>query len=76
LWDYVIEYSLQNRGYGTKALKELIKFLQINYNCNLMTTTYKMGNLPAKHLYEKLGFVETDVVDDGDIHEVNMVLKL
>ena len=76
LWDYVIEYRLQNKGYGTKALNELIKFLQTNYSCNLMTTTYKMGNSPAKHLYEKLGFVETDIVDDGDVHEVNMALQM
>lgn len=76
LWDYVIEYNLQNKGYGTKALQELIKLLQENYDCKLMTTTYKYGNNPAKRLYEKLGFVETDIVNDGDVHEVNMVLNL
>ena len=26
-----------------------------------------------KHIYEKVGFTETDVVDEDDCHEVNMV---
>lgn len=38
-----------------------------------MTTTYIWGNEHAKHVYEKVGFVETDVVDEDGIHEVNMI---
>ena len=31
------------------------------------------GNNHAKHIYEKVGFKETDVVDEPDCKEVNMV---
>ena len=37
-----------------------------------MTTTYVFGNVYAKRMYESVGFVETDVVDEPDCHEVNM----
>ena len=72
LWDYAIDYKYQNKGYGTKILQELIEMLKNNPNASWISTTYKFGNNRAKHLYEKLGFVETSVVDENAIHEVNM----
>lgn len=47
-----------------------------NYNMKLMTTTYTVGNNQAKHLYEKIGFIETSVVDEKNCHEVNMTYKI
>jgi len=76
LWDYIIEYNYQNKGFGTMALKELINLLKTKYNCKIITTTYKFGNLPAKRLYEKLGFIETSIVDTKEVHEINMMLQL
>ena len=76
LWDYLIDFNFQNKGLGTKALKELISMLKTRYDCSVLTTTYKYGNQPAKRLYEKMGFIETDVVDEKDVHEVNMMLEL
>lgn len=76
LWDYVIAFNLQNKGLGTTALKKLIELLKKDYAAKVLTTTYKFGNNIAKRLYEKIGFVETDIVDDGDVHEVNMKLDL
>ena len=76
LWDYAIDVKHQNRGYGSKALKELIGFLKSEHNISWITTTYKFGNEHARRLYEKLGFVETDIVKTETINEVNMILKL
>lgn len=75
LWDYAIDVKHQDKGYGSKALKELVEFLKSEHNILWITTTYKHGNERAKRLYEKLGFVETDVVKTGTIHEVNMIIK-
>lgn len=44
-----------------------------NYLLQKMTTTYTWGNSHAKYLYEKVGFKETDIVDEPDCHEVNMI---
>ncbi len=74
LWDYAIDYKYQNKKYGTNALKSFIKYLKENYSAKAVSTTYIYGNEIAAHVYEKVGFVETDVVDEDDIHEVNMLL--
>jgi len=73
LWDYAIDCKYQNKGYGYKTLKELIEFLREKYNMKYMTTTYKIGNEVAKHIYEKIGFIQTDIVDEEN--EVNMSYK-
>ena len=73
LWNYAIDYKYQNQNYGTTALLEFIRFMKNTYQMSKMTTTYIYGNKHAKHLYEKIGFTETDVVNDTDCHEVNMV---
>lgn len=72
LWEYAIDISCQNRHKGTNALIEFIDYLRIHYDAKVITTTYIYGNDHAKHIYEKVGFVETDVVDEPDCHEVNM----
>ena len=76
LWDYAIDKDYQNKGYGSEVLKELFSLIKNKYKAKEMTTTYIWGNEHAKHLYEKVGFVETDVVDEPDCHEVNMIIKL
>ena len=62
----------KNKGYGTKALIELGEKLKNEYGIKKMTTTYIWGNEHAKHVYKKVGFIETSVVDAPDCHEVNM----
>ena len=72
LWEYAIDVSCQNRHKGTAALIEFIEYLKTHHGAREITTTYIYGNDHAKHMYEKVGFVETDVVDEPDCHEVNM----
>ena len=72
LWEYAIDISHQNRHKGTKALTEFIRYLITRHDAKEITTTYIYGNDHAKHIYEKAGFVETDVVDEPGCHEVNM----
>lgn len=73
LWDFAIDSKFQNKGLGEKSLTELLLFMKKNYSIEIMTTTYIKGNNHAKHIYEKVGFKETDVVDEPDCKEVNMV---
>lgn len=76
LWDFAIDEKYQNKGYGTQALLGLFKFLKKQFNATELTTTYNFGNNHAKHVYEKVGFAETGVVKEDDIHEVNMIKYL
>ncbi len=75
LWNYAIDARFQNRGLGTRALREVLDHVKALYPVKEFTTTYCWGNDHAKHVYEKVGFVETDVVEEEDYKEVNMVLK-
>ena len=72
LWNYAIDARYQNQGIGTRALQELLAYMMSHYDVKEFTTTYLWGNEHAKRLYEKVGFIETDVVDEEDCHEVNM----
>ena len=54
----------------------MIEHLIVNFNAKEISVTYIYGNEVAAHVYEKVGFVETSVLDEDDIHEVNMILKL
>ena len=75
LWDYAIDFRFQNLHYGQAVLTELCQMMK-EKGANWITTTYKFGNGHAKHVYEKVGFVQTDIVCENGIHEVNMLLSL
>lgn len=76
LWNFAIDSAYQNRHYGQRALGELLMMLKQEHHAKVVTTTYTFGNDHAKHVYEKVGFHETDVVDENGIHEVNMAVEL
>lgn len=73
LWEYAIDIKYQNQGKGTQALIDFINYMKENFAAKEFTTTYIFGNDVAKRVYEKIGFIETDVVDEPDCHEVNMI---
>ena len=75
LWNYAIDAAYQNRGIGTRALRELLEFMTSRYPVKQFTTTYVWGNEPARKLYEAVGFIETDVVEEEDCKEVNMIWR-
>ncbi len=72
LWEFAIDIKHQNQHKGTMALIAFLDYLITSFDAKEITTTYIYGNDHAKHVYEKVGFVETDVVDEPDCHEVNM----
>lgn len=73
LWNFAIDIHFQNQNYGTRTMQELISILHTKYSMHTMTTTYKLGNEPARKLYEKVGFIQMDIVDEEDCQEVNMI---
>lgn len=76
LWNFAIDSAYQNQHYGQRALRELLNMLKREHHAKVVTTTYTFGNAHAQHVYEKVGFWETDVVDENGIHEVNMAVEL
>ncbi|MBN1699796.1 MAG: GNAT family N-acetyltransferase [Spirochaetales bacterium] len=63
----MIDEKYQNKGYGKQAVKELIKILSRNENCDKIFLGHRPNNLVASHFYEKMGFVDTGRREDGEI---------
>lgn len=70
LWRFMIDSSLQGKGYGKAALKEIIQYFKTN-GADIITLSTKESNTTALSLYHKLGFKE-----NGDMNDEEIVLKL
>lgn len=70
LWRFMIDKSLQGKGYGHLALKEIIKYFKDN-GANIITLLTKESNITALSLYHQFGFRENGTTNDEEI-----VLKL
>lgn len=70
LWRFMIDESLQGRGYGKAALSEIIKYFKIN-GADQITLSTKRENSTALSLYHQFGFRE-----NGEMNDEEIVLKL
>jgi diamine N-acetyltransferase len=67
LWRLAIAKEHQGKGYGAAALKKLIFLAGESGKYTCIAIGYMEGNDRARHIYEKLGFRPTGVVEDGEI---------
>ena len=67
IWRIMIAMEHQNKGYGTQALKNIIDLIKESGKYDAITLDYVIGNEHAKHIYEKLGFVPTGEISDGEV---------
>lgn len=70
LWRFMIDSSLQGKGYGRAALQEIISYFREN-GADQITLSTKESNTAALSLYHDFGFQE-----NGDMNEEEIVLKL
>ncbi len=61
----ICDTSYQERGFGTTALKLLIGYLFMEVKVTRIVLDTNLKNTRAQHVYEKLGFVRTDIHMDG-----------
>ena len=57
----------QGRGCGTAALSQFIALARESGKYSCIAIGYMEGNDRARHIYEKLGFRPTGLVEDGEI---------
>ena len=68
IWRIMFPVEHQNKGYGTQAIKEIIRLAVESGKYDFLILDYAPGNEIAKHVYEKLGFRPTgEVVNNGEI---------
>ena len=70
IWRFMIDKSLQGKGYGHLALKEIIKYFKDN-GADIITLSTKESNKKALSLYHQFGFKE-----NGEMNDEEIVLKL
>lgn len=62
----LIDKNHQRQGYGYKAIQIAIAKLSDEHEYQNFALSYSPDN-PAKHLYHKLGFIETDEWEDNEV---------
>jgi diamine N-acetyltransferase len=69
----MIDYKYQGNGYGTEAMKLVISEMKKIENCKKIYLSTDPENIIGKHLYEKLGFVNTgDFVDEEELYVLSI----
>ncbi|MEL7602011.1 MAG: GNAT family N-acetyltransferase [Bacillota bacterium] len=67
LWRLMIALEHQGRGYGTQAVRLAVDMVRASGLFDSLHVDYVPGNENARHIYAKLGFTETGMIDDGEI---------
>jgi diamine N-acetyltransferase len=63
----MVDLSMQGRGYGQQAIQTAITKFHNEHGRRNFALSYNPANLPAKYLYRKLGFTETDEWEEDEI---------
>ena len=63
----MIDKSHQQKGYGKAAMKEIIKTISKESDCNDILICYQDSNQVARRLYASLGFIEKEISSDGKV---------
>lgn len=66
LWRYMIDANHQGHGYGYQALQLVIERVKRRPQASEMTLSYVPGEGSPQPFYQKLGFVDTGEVHDGE----------
>ncbi|MBD5510025.1 MAG: GNAT family N-acetyltransferase [Lachnospiraceae bacterium] len=68
IWRIMFPEEHQRKGYGTRAIQQIIQLAKDSGKYDFIILDYVPGNEIAKHVYEKLGFLPTgEIVNNGEI---------
>lgn len=63
----LVDQAVQGRGYGRRAVREAVSMLNREHGYRHFALSYQPANLAARHLYQKLGFIETTEWEDDEV---------
>jgi diamine N-acetyltransferase len=67
LWRFMMDQRYQGFGFGKRALELVIDYVRTLPNAKQLLLSYVPGEGCPRPFYEKLGFIDTGVVEDGEI---------
>ncbi|MCK5052605.1 MAG: GNAT family N-acetyltransferase [Candidatus Cloacimonetes bacterium] len=73
LWRLMIDAKHQGKGYGYRAVKLLIKRIEMSGNAKEIITSHLKHDGDAGSFYQKLGFNYTGELMEGDEHVMKIV---
>ena len=66
IWRILFPAENQNKGYGTAAIREIIRLAKESGKYDFLLIDYAPDNKIAEHVYTKLGFRPTGVFEHGE----------
>ena len=70
LWRFMIDKNMQGKGFGSAALKEIIRYFK-EHGADSIRLSTKESNVRALSLYHRFGFRE-----NGEMNDEEIVLQL
>jgi diamine N-acetyltransferase len=67
IWRFMISSDHQGKGYGRKALEQLLTEIRSYPDVSRILISYMPENENAKHFYASFGFRETEIDADGEM---------
>lgn len=65
----MIDKKYQGHGFGTKAIKMVLEEMKNIKNCKEVFLSTDSENMRGKHIYEKIGFINTGKkIDDEELY--------
>ena len=74
IWRIMFPVEHQFKGYGTAAIREIIRLAKDCGKYDFLLIDYAPDNKVAEHVYNRLGFRPTGVFHDGE-YELRLDLK-
>ena len=74
IWRIMFPVAHQCKGYGTAAIREIIRLAKESGKYDFLLIDYAPDNKIAEHVYKKLGFRPTGVFEHGE-YELRLDLK-
>jgi diamine N-acetyltransferase len=66
LWRFMVDHRYQGRGYGARALNQIIEYVRVRPGAHEFLTSVVPGEGSPGPFYEKLGFAYTGDIDEGE----------
>ena len=67
LWRLMIDHRYQKHGFGRRAVERLIDYVKTRPDADSLLVSHGQGEGSPAGFYQRLGFVYTGEVDDGEL---------
>jgi len=63
----MVDTEYRRTGYGERAMLLAVEHMQLLEDCEEIFVSFVQGNKDARALYEKIGFLDTGMVEEEEL---------